>query len=299
MTDTSSPTPHDGLQTSRDTWPAPNPGALWVPGAAPRPPAAAVGDRHLHAGHGHTDFANSGYGSPGAVMSDPQLPGAEFPRPGYPMRGYPPAAGAPAGPPVQAAATGGGKGWIVGVVLGLVTLLVVGGVVLGLTSRNHTKATAPAHTVSLPAAVAGYYRLQTPGAQTIANSMSTQMTNLGQQWKAGQVGVYSPTGAARPALIMYAISAADSPELAAQLPTAAPGDLASEAFSGSGVTGEKDYPAGAFGGVLRCGSAHSSGVGVGLCIWVDSSTMGMVVMPGTAPQATAVAAQSMRAVTER
>ena len=71
---------------------------------------------------------------------------------------------------------------------------------------------------------------------------------------------------------------ADSKELTHEMGTHSVSDEAKAVLKGAGMSDAKDYDPGSFGGVLKCGSVTgATGDSFATCVWLDHSTMGMVL----------------------
>jgi len=214
----------------------------------------------------------------------PQPGQSQYPQPGQPNYGAPygyPAGMNPVGgpPPMRKRRTG------LIVALSIAGVLVLSVVALAIIGTNQKKkedkaVSGPPRSLVAPTA-SGTYKLVTGTvADRVAESMKSAMTG-----KAGgrglydnaKIGIYSNPPGADPKLIFLGLSTADSPALRESLKRSSASAQVDAAFLGAGITDAQDFPAGALGGVMRCGHTDNSGTTLHMCVWGDHATLGMVL----------------------
>ena len=80
--------------------------------------------------------------------------------------------------------------------------------------------------------------------------------------------------------VFYGYSAAAVPELASELRSTPLSQQVDQAFLGEGgIPNTSDYPAGPFGGILRCGAGTIDSTPASMCSWADGTTTGTLLAP--------------------
>jgi hypothetical protein len=103
-----------------------------------------------------------------------------------------------------------------------------------------------------------------------------------------KIGFYNNASATR-VLVFIGFTSAGNPQIAPFFKSPATG--IDEFLLGGGVSSANVVPAGTLGGTMKCGERASSvGGHDAVCVWMDSSTLGMLLEPGgTAAQLAPVA----------
>ena len=232
-------------------YPPPNPqyGAQYPPAPGPYPPG--YGQPADQAQPGYTPQGpayGGGYGTPPAE-----------PSPGYPTAPVPPKKSK--------------VGRIILIVLAVVLVLCGGGVAVAYFALKDEVSGVVAATQTrlvTPDTVAGRPRITEPELQTVADAMVASM-------KEAQPGANSTVGAfygdpAKRDLLMVAGVAALVADPAKEL-DAAMGGLGT---SGVEVTNLKSIEPGPLGGVAKCGDAEAEGIPLGVCVWADHGSLGVI-----------------------
>jgi len=182
-------------------------------------------------------------------------------------------------PPVQERRTG------LIVALSIIGVLVLSVIALAIIGANQKKkedkaVSGPPRSLVAPTA-SGTYRLVTGSvADRVAESMKSAMTGkAGGQglYDNAKIGIYAHPPGEYPKLIFLGLSTADSPALLASLKRTSASAQVDAAFLGAGITDTQDFPAGALGGVMRCGHTEKSGTPLHMCVWGDHATLGLVL----------------------
>jgi len=183
------------------------------------------------------------------------------------------------------------------VALSIAGVLVLGVVALAVIGTNQKKkadqaVSGPPRSLVAPTA-SGSYKLVTGGvADRIAESMKSAMTGkAGGQglYDHAKIGIYSNPPGENPQLIFIGLSTADSPALLTRLKKSSASAQVDAAFLGAGISDTQDFPAGALGGVMRCGHAARSGTALHMCVWGDHATLGLVLPVDASDDAAAAA----------
>ncbi|MCW3844079.1 hypothetical protein ONA70_28715 [Micromonospora yasonensis] len=200
----------------------------------------------------------------------PQQPGqpygAEAGQPGYGQPGY----GAPAEPPKKKSSVGK----ILLIVLAVVVLLCVGGgiaVYLGTKDKVTEVVDATKTRVEPPATLAGKPKVTEPKLQAAAEQMRDQI-------KSDVPGATSTVGAfygdpTKGDLIMIAGASGLIADPQKELDDATTG-----ISKDMGVANFKTVDAGPLGGDAKCGDGETSGVKVGVCVWADKGSLGLILV---------------------
>jgi hypothetical protein len=211
----------------------------------------------------------------------PQQPG------GWPQQaGFPPQPGQPyggphlAGPPPKKS----NVGKIILIVLAVVLVLCVGGAAItwfAVKDEVGDVVDATRTRVVAPATLAGRAKNTDPQLQTVADQMVTQMKSEVQN-ETSTVGAFYGDPTKQDLVLIAAVSGVMS-DPKKELDEAVTG-LSSELS----VTNMAAVEAGPLGGDARCGDGKAESVPLGVCVWADRGSVGMVVMYfKTAAEATA------------
>lgn len=116
--------------------------------------------------------------------------------------------------------------------------------------------------------------------------------------KALKIGVYSAN--TQVYAVFIGMSEIDAPDFTQLQDRPSLSGDADEVLAGAQVTKPRSFPAGHFGGALRCGQGTQGGGPMLVCAWFDPSTMGAVYMEGTTDlQQAAAATLALRDAAER
>jgi hypothetical protein len=235
------------------------------------------------------------YPQPGAPQY-PQPGAPQYPQSGQPTYGAPygyPAGMNPVGgpPPVQKRRTG------VIVALSIAGVLVLTVAALAIIGTNQKKkedkaVSGPPRSLVAPTASGTYTVVSGSVADRVAESMKSAMTGkAGGQglYENAKIGIYSNPPGGNPKLIFIGLSTADSPALLTSLKKSSASAQVDAAFLGAGIKDAQDFPAGALGGVMRCGHAQQSGATLHMCVWGDHATLGLVLPIDASDDAAAAA----------
>ncbi|WP_433174353.1 hypothetical protein [Actinoallomurus sp. CA-150999] len=191
-----------------------------------------------------------------------------------------------------------GRYFVVGILVSL-GLATAGAVMRG------WKNAGPSHTITVPDSVDQYDRLTGNVTERIIagiRASAANRTGVGEaRADEAAVAVYGRNQKTDQRLIFIGFSTAASPEIGRELRSHSASHEADELFRGEGhFSNERDFEPGRFGGVLRCGTgdAGSSASASSMCVWVDGSTVGMVLTAKTAPAALAGTALAFRNAAE-
>jgi len=233
------------------------------------------------------------YGDHPQVYGEPVLPPYSPPGyapqpyspPGYAPLGYAPY-GYPAVPPAPLAPPRRRWPWVTL----LVAAVAIVGVVVWLVLKPSTSSPQK---VALPESFAGYTKLSGQVAQATINAAKAAAganPSAKYVFDRASLGVYSKDSGEAPGLVAIVL-----PASAIQGRSTDPMDLF-QGFQQLGIT-IKDFPAGAHGGSLECGSTSIFNQQITLCAWVDSSTAGLIeaIRPVISLSATASASNELRA----
>lgn len=262
---------------------------------------------------GGTPYGQAPYGAPGAYGQQPYGQGAYgggTPPQGAPYGGAPQPESGPYGQPYGTGIPSYGPGGEppkksrAGLIVGLAVvavIVVIGAVAVAIGASSggdkSVGASAPSaspsavdaqvpHTISVPRAFGTYRRLTGSVADRMSQSMRNSMNGASNGEYAdvfakAKIAIYTRNGSTGHSLIFLGLSGSDNPAVAKELKSTSPSKEVDSAFVGMGIGDAKDYPSGPLGGLLRCGTGSVGGASAAACAWVDSSTMGMVLVPGT------------------
>jgi hypothetical protein len=222
---------------------------------------------------------------PGSYPPPPQQPGG-YPPPQQPQYGggYPPQqpgqpygveAGQPGyGLPAQPPTKKSGAGKILLIVLGVVVLLCIGGgtaVYLATKDKVTEVVDATKTRVEAPAALAGKPKVTEPKLVATAEQMKSQIRGDVPDAR-DTIGAFYGDPAKQDLLMIVAVSG-----LIAD-PKKELDDAANGITKGMGVTNFKSVEPGPLGGDARCGDGETAGVDVGVCVWSDKGSLGMILV---------------------
>jgi len=166
---------------------------------------------------------------------------------------------------------------VVAIAGGLVASLLVLAVVLGVLQRagSDNFGLSSGHRLTLPDQSAGYVRVNTQVAQDLGKALADQIKSVGPMWAKPVVGIYSSAATGSPSMVFIGGDSASNPKLRSQLGATSLNVAADEFLAGAHVAQSTDFPAGRFGGLLRCGLISGTEA---TCVWVDHSTFGSLVL---------------------
>jgi hypothetical protein len=137
------------------------------------------------------------------------------------------------------------------------------------------------HAIVVPDTFGHYQRETGSDAQRIEKTMRQDMAPHGGAFTHARTAIYQRRGSTEPPIVFIGLSAKDAPAAAKQLRAATPSEQVDWVFEPMGIKGStKDYTAGPFGGVLRCGRGRDEDGTMVACAWADGSTIGMVFRSG-------------------
>jgi len=160
---------------------------------------------------------------------------------------------------------------------GLVACLLVLAVVLGVLQRagSDNFGLAGGHQLTLPDQSAGYVRINTPVALDLGKTLADQVKTAGPMWTKPIVGIYGSGATGSPSMVFIGGDAASNPQIRKQLGSTSLNVAADEFLAGAHVAQSTTFPAGKFGGLLKCGQINGTEA---TCVWVDHSTFGSLVL---------------------
>jgi hypothetical protein len=157
------------------------------------------------------------------------------------------------------------------IVAGIATLIAVG-------ANGDDNTPAATHRVRVPESFAGYQRMESAQAKQVEQDMRDRLTTRGKYeakvYKNAQLCIYAPPAQTSPSLYFVGVDAKSSGTVDDLLGANSPSHNVDSFLLGASVSNSTSYPAGTYGGSLKCG--HDSD-GQPLCVWVDRSTLGVVV----------------------
>lgn len=277
-----------------DEWPAPDTAQPqgWLPPESQRLPLPESPARHASP-DGLPEYSQPlAYSQPGAYShpgpySAPPLQGKQptynrptaYGQPAYARpSGYPGAGGAPwvPAPPRRRSRLK----LLVILAVALVAGLVAVAVLIPVYQQYRLDAGATGHTLTLPKSTGPYVRITTGTANRLGTDLAEQVksTGSGVLWTKPLVGIYGKSAASAPAAVFIGGDGASNPRLRAALRKSSPRLFIDGFMAGAQVPESTDFPAGKFGGVLRCGSLTTTETA---CVWVDKSTVGTLVLIGS------------------
>ncbi|MGW5671234.1 hypothetical protein, partial [Micromonospora sp. NPDC003776] len=207
------------------------------------------------------------YGGGYPSQQQPGQPyGAEAGQPDYGQPGY----GAPAAPPKKKSSVGK----ILLIVLAVVVLLCVGGgtaVYLATKDKVTEVVDATKTRVEAPATLAGKPKVTDPKLVAAADQMKSQIQG-DVQGATSTVGAFYGDPQKQDLLMIAGASGliADPKKELDDATTGIAKDMA--------VTNFKTVDAGPLGGDAKCGDGETSGVKVGVCVWADKGSLGMILI---------------------
>lgn len=225
------------------------------------------------------------YEPPPPFAQPPAQPGQQQ----YPYgQQYPPAAAQgypspyPPPPPPSAGTSNNRKVWAF--VAALLVLIVGGVIALVVVGSDDDSSDTPVatHRVRVPATFTGYERLTSSQAKQVEQNMRDRLTSssdyLKKIYSAARVGIYARSGQSSPALVFIGVDGTSSDTLQDLLEANSPAENVDSFLLGASVKDSESFPAGHFGGTLKCGmSGPSAGGGEAMCVWIDRSTLGIVM----------------------
>jgi hypothetical protein len=167
----------------------------------------------------------------------------------------------------------------------LIVLCGVGAIVIGRPYLSQYPAT-----LSTPDQVAGMSKLDDPTFKQISDGM---VNDLKTQANATSTlgAIYAPGNDPRRAVILAGVTAL----------FVNPGSQIDDAFSGMGtsdlkVTGVASVDPGSMGGSAKCGGTSVSGTSIGICVWADHGSLGLVMAFGRTPAQTGDLMRTVRPI---
>jgi hypothetical protein len=164
-------------------------------------------------------------------------------------------------------------------------LAVLAAILIPLISREYRNA-GPSHTITIPASVDQYERMTGSVANRTVETMRQAARNEAEDGSSAGfaddaiIGVYQQAEDPDRGFIFLGGTAATDHTLAKELRAHSASRNADDIFDDEGgVTGTRDFDPGPLGGVLRCGRGDDGTTA--MCAWIDGSTVGMFVSPGT------------------
>ncbi|MBQ0900928.1 hypothetical protein [Micromonospora sp. U21] len=214
------------------------------------------------------------YGPPHDSPPPPQQPG-DWPQ----QQGFPPAQpGQPYGDPSLAGGPPPAKkskvGKIVLIVLAVVLVLCLGGAAItwfAVKDEVGEVVDATSTRVVAPATLAGRPKIDDPELQKLADDLVAEMKATVQNETSAVGAFYGDP--AKQDLVMIAGTSGLMTDPKKELDTAVTG-LSSEL----GVATMAPVEPGPLGGEARCGDGTTDGVPLGVCVWADKGSVGLVVM---------------------
>jgi hypothetical protein len=182
---------------------------------------------------------------------------------------------------------GGGRplsrtGTVVAIAAVTVAALVVVGLLLLFRASGGQE---PAHRVSLPDSAGDYQLIRSVDGRTAAAMLGSQLGSLGAISEAistAAIGVYGTGGGptALPTVVFLGFNRADSHTIDVLLASGSAGDVARKVLGGAGSATPSAFDPGPFGGALECAQAHRNATAYTPCVWVDRSTLALVLRIG-------------------
>jgi hypothetical protein len=148
----------------------------------------------------------------------------------------------------------------------------------------------------VPSSFVGYHRITDSRAERVEDTVRSVVAAQGGAAEdvidKSSIGVYAVLGASEPSLVYVGVETGE-------VPGSSPEDRV-EFMTRGGLTAadSHDYPAGANGGVLRCGLSGAGGpVDETMCGWSDDQTSGLIVSvnPALPPDQVAQITNDLRA----
>ncbi|KWV32374.1 hypothetical protein [Micromonospora rifamycinica] len=202
-------------------------------------------------------------------------PDGGTPQGGHPSPQQPDGVGVPqyAGPPPAAPAKKRSTGKIVLIVLAVLLVLCLGGAAIAAFAlKDDVKEVVDAAntTVSAPATLAGRPQVTDPALKAVADGLVTEMKKS-VQGETSTAGAFygDPT---KQDLLMIAAASGVMADPKKELDDAVAG-ITTEL----NVTNMAGVDAGPLGGDARCGDGKSEGVPLGVCVWADKGSVGLIV----------------------
>ncbi len=188
-----------------------------------------------------------------------------------------PAPAAPAGPGNQAPSLA--TTLVAAAAVTGAAVLVIALVLIFSTSGGHQQD----RRVTLPSSAGKFQLVRSIGSSEIETMLGNQLGSLGPLTHAlgtAQVGVYGEGPSALPTIVFLGFNRSDSSAVDSMLRNASPKQLAYDLLSGAGASRPETFDPGPFGGSLRCAQATKGGTAYTPCVWVDHSTLAMVLQVG-------------------
>lgn len=157
----------------------------------------------------------------------------------------------------------------------LVTLLGAAALIYGANSTVKLAAqlVGPSHSISVPAAIDGHHKVATPAAFKQLDALLTRTTGVSTPGVA-----YSRDGRSA----SFLLKTSDHTKAFWDTDTFLSGYTASLTSSGLKASAPTAIPVGTLGGKAECRSVSSAKQPAAtVCLWVDNSTLGVIVEPGT------------------
>jgi hypothetical protein len=191
----------------------------------------------------------------------------------------------------------------------LVIALIVVAVLLGGSAnwyfrlRPHLR--GPQRALVVPATFGGYHRLTSAAALQTVDEMRQAVTteeksnDWANAYDHALVALYATSHSSSLRLAFIGIRASDNSRARQLFMEAGPSRNARDFMDGGGVVDQTSYDAGVLGGSVRCGHLTYTGVQVTACVWVDYTTLGLVVdYTDGAPDVLASTTLALRAAAE-
>ncbi|MEU3456028.1 hypothetical protein ABZ671_20895 [Micromonospora sp. NPDC006766] len=200
----------------------------------------------------------------GDYPQTPQQPG------GYPQAGQP-GFGAPAGPPPKKKSN---VGKILLIILAVVVVLCVGGgTAIYFATKDTVKEVVDATKTRLvePETLGGRPKATDPNLQAAASELKTEINGVVPGATSVIGGIYGDP--AKEDLVLIAGASGLLADPKKELDDAVDG-----MSSGLGIKELKPVDAGPLGGEAKCGDGDAGGVQLGVCVWADRGSLGMIVI---------------------
>jgi hypothetical protein len=160
-------------------------------------------------------------------------------------------------------------------------LVVVGLVVVFRASGGHE----PTRRVSLPDAAGDYQLIRSVDGRTAASMLGSQLGSLGaisDAMSSAQIGVYG-TGSgptALPTVVFLGFNRSDSSAIDSLIGSGSAAKVAREVLGGASSVSASSFDPGPYGGALDCTQARRNATAYTPCVWVDGSTLALVLRIG-------------------
>lgn len=141
----------------------------------------------------------------------------------------------------------------------------------------------PDRRVAVPSSAGSYRLIRSMGGGQVRALLGNQLGSLGpisQALDTARIGVYGTGQNPLPTVVFLGFNRADSGAIESLLSGSSPQLVAHELLAEAGSGASQTFATGPFGGSLQCAQASKDGTAYTPCVWVDRTTLALVLRVG-------------------